>query len=89
MALPAVIAGIGGALAWLNSLPPTAKYIIFIAGLMADASLIPLIGFPEGIIGSVITAIFNYGFKIPVIITSWELVIIFMILPLFFYALKH
>lgn len=93
MPIPAVIAaiatGIGGTVAWIQSLPPTAKYIIFLAGLMADATLIPMIGLSNGLIGETLTQIFNQGFNIPVVVSSWELVIIFLILPLIFYALKH
>ena len=89
---PVTIAtGITTAIAWFNSLPDTFKYIIFLTGLLADASLLPAIfGLDSGLIASFINIIVNFGFNFPLFhITSWQLLIVFIMLPIIFYCFKH
>ena len=84
-----VIGGISGAIAWFNSLPDTFKYIIFLAGLCADVGLMTFTGFGNGVIATPINLILQQGFGFPVEITSWQLLIVFIMLPIMFYCLKN
>jgi len=65
------------------------KYIVFLAGLSADASLMTFTGFGDGIIATPINLLLQEGFGFPVTITSWQLLIVFIMLPIMFYCLKN
>jgi len=75
--------------AWFSTLPPMFKYIIFLAGLSADASLMAFTGFGNGIVATPINLLLQQGFGFPVEITSWQLLIVFIMLPIMFYCLKN
>lgn len=87
--ISAILGGLGGAIAWFNSLPPIFKYIIFLAGLSADAGAFVFTGFGNGLIASAINLIFQQGFGLPIELNSFQLLIVFIMLPIMFYALKH
>ena len=80
---------IGGIFAWFSSLPPLFKYIVFLAGLTADAGLMAFTGFGDGIVATPINLLLQHGFGLPIELTSWQLLIVFIMLPIMFYALKH
>ncbi len=65
------------------------KYIIFLAGLSADAGFMAFSGFGNGIIATPINLLLQQGFGLPIEITSWQLLIVFIMLPIMFYCLKH
>ena len=86
----AIVAGLGivadklGQLAsFINALPSTAKYILFLGILTLDAVTF------KGAIGNLFSDILRYGFGFPVTITSWQLLIVFIMLPIIFYCLKN
>ena len=82
-ALSGVANFLGQITSLINALPASVKYFIFLGLLTIDTTVL------NGLIGQFFTGDLNIGFGIPVIITSWELLIIFLILPVFFYALRH
>lgn len=84
-----ILGGLGATFAWFNSLPPLFKYIIFLAGLSADAGLMAFVGFGNGIIATPINLLLQEGFGLPVVINSWQLLIVFIMLPIMFYCLKN
>ncbi|MCK4429291.1 MAG: hypothetical protein KAU95_02860 [Candidatus Aenigmarchaeota archaeon] len=90
LTLTAVFGAVSGVLAWFNSLPPTFKYIIFLSGLTADAGLTSMVGFEQGLLGSLFTGIISQGFQIQgFVITSWQLLVVFTIMPFAFFLLKN
>ena len=87
--ISAILGGVTGIVAWVNSLPATFKYIIFLAGLSADAGAFVMTGFGNGIVASAINVIIQNGFGFPVELNSFQLLIVFIMLPILFYCLKH
>ena len=85
----AILGGLTGIVAWFNSLPSNFKYIIFLAGLSADAGLTVMAGFGNGIIATPINLLLQNGFGFPVTITSFQLLIVFIMLPIMFYCLSN
>ena len=84
-----IMASIGGVFAWFSTLPPMFKYIIFLAGLTADAGLVAFTGFGDGIVATPINLLLQHGFGLPIVISSWQLLIVFIMLPIMFYCLKN
>lgn len=90
IALSVVAGAVTGALAWINSLPPNFKYIIFLAGLTADAGIMTMVGFKEGILGGIVTGIVSQGFGVQgFVIDSWQLLVVFTIMPFALFLLKN
>ena len=90
VAISAILGGLSGIIAWFNSLPDTFKYIIFLAGLSADAGLFVMTGFGNGIVATAINGIIQIGFGFTTIeINSFQLLIVFIMLPIMFYCLKN
>lgn len=87
--ISAILGGLSGIVAWFNSLPPTFTYIIFLAGLSADAGAFVMTGLGNGIVASAINLILQQGFGFPIVINSFELLIVFIMLPIMFYCIKH
>ena len=61
-----IIASLGGVFAWFSTLPPMFKYIVFLAGLSADAGLMAFTGFGNGIIATPINLLLQQGFGLPI-----------------------
>ena len=80
-----IFCGLGGIVAWLNSLPSLFKYIVFLAGLSADAGLMAFTGFGNGLVATPINLLLQEGFGFPVEVTSWQLLIVFIMLPIMFF----
>ena len=90
LTIGAIIAGLsvvadklGQLASFINALPTTAKYVLFLGILTLDAVTF------KGAIGNLFSDILRYGFGFPVVISSWQLLIVFIMLPIMFYCLKH
>ena len=88
MAAPAVLAAALGALQWLNSLPSEIKYILFLAGLAGDTAIVGST-FGGGIVGSVLSFLINSAFGLSLEISSFQLLIVFTLLPICWWLLNH
>jgi len=85
----AIVGGVFGAIGWLGSLPTEFKYLIFLGGLLADAGIVSgLLGFQTGAVGALISFIMG-GFVPGIIITSFQLLVVFTFLPLVAFLLKN
>ena len=85
-----VIVVVGGVATWLNSLPATFKYLIFLSAFFVDVTIAEITGFGNGFIVMPINVIIQQGFGFPLIeLTSFQLLIVFIMLPIIFYCLKN
>jgi len=89
VAIETVLAGLGGAI--VATLKFTANkivaFFIMIAFLLADGGLSIITGW-QGVSGTLFTVILN-ALGVPVIVYSWQVLILLVFAPVFFYALKN
>lgn len=89
VAISAIGSFLAGTVGWFTTLPNTFKYIIFLGGLLADAGIVEgMFGLKQGVIGGIVTVIAQ-GFVPSIVITSWQLLIVFAFLPFVSFLLKN
>lgn len=89
MALPAILAGLGGTItAGLRFTEnPVVAYFLVLAFLVADGGVSFFLNW-QGVAGSLFTfVISNLG--IPIVVYSWQVAIFLAIFPLIAYSMKH
>jgi len=89
MALPAILAGIGGAVVATLRFTENkiVAFFLMVAFLMVDGGLSLATGW-QGVSGALFTFVLN-GLGIPIIVYAWQVLILLVFAPVFFYALNH
>lgn len=78
------------AVSFIFSIPKEFLYFIFLGGLALDSFLTASIGFNVGAFGALLSFVISNTFGIPAfVITSFQMLVIFTIIPIIWFMLSH